>query len=76
METYFKRVKNKRTGKEELLNLCRTCEKEQEYKKHCDGDKLICLICGESKDQSEFDYHQDYKIRNHKDGRCHLCKLE
>lgn len=73
---YFKRKYNSELGKEVLSDVCRECDKELEYKKHWDGDKLICLICGKSKDPSEFDHSDNYVIRGHKDGRCHQCKLE
>ena len=70
----FKRSKNKETGKEEYHIICRDCETQIEYNKHWDGDKLRCLVCGRSLDPSEFDSHQEYAIRGHRDGRCKECK--
>lgn len=70
----FKRSKNKETGKEEYHIICRDCETQIEYGKHWDGDKLRCLVCGRSLDPSEFDSHQEYTIRGHRDGRCKECK--
>ena len=70
----FKRFKNKETGKEEYHTICKECEKELEYNKHWDGNKLKCLVCGKSLDPSEFDSHAAYAIRGHKDGRCKECK--
>lgn len=70
----FKRSKNKETGKEEYHIICRDCETQIEYNKHWDGDKLRCLVCGRSLDPSEFDSHQEYIIRGHRDGRCKECK--
>lgn len=71
---FFKRRLNKESGKEDYIDICRDCEKELEYEKHWDGDKLRCLICGRSLDPSEFDTHSEYAIRGHKDGRCKECK--
>ena len=70
----FKRSKNKETGKEEYHIICRDCETQIEHDKHWDGDKLRCLVCGRSLDPSEFDSHQEYAIRGHRDGRCKECK--
>ena len=70
----FKRSRNKETGKEEYHIICRDCETQIEYGKHWDGDKLRCLVCGRSLDPSEFDSHQEYAIRGHRDGRCKECK--
>lgn len=73
---FFKRRLNKETGKEDYVDICRDCEKELEYKKHWDGDKLKCLICGESFDPSYFDSSEHYAIRGYKDTRCKKCKRE
>lgn len=70
----FKRSKNRETNKEEYHTICRECEDKLEYDKHWDGDKLKCLICGRSLDISEFDIHESYEIRGHRDGRCKECK--
>ena len=70
----FKRSRNKETGKEEYHIICRDCETPIEYGKHWDGDKLRCLVCGRSLDPSEFDSHQEYERRGHRDGRCKECK--
>lgn len=70
----FRRTVNKETGKEEYHLICKNCEDEKEYNKHWDGDKLKCLICGESKFPDEFDKHSYYAIRGHRDGRCKECK--
>ena len=70
----FKRSVNKETGKEEYHEICRECEAQIEHDKHWDGDKLRCLVCGRSLDPSEFDTHEAYAIRGHRDGRCKECK--
>ena len=70
----FKRSRNKETGKEEYHIICRDCETQIEHDKHWDGDKLRCLVCGRSLDPSEFDSHQEYTIRGHRDWRCKECK--
>ena len=70
----FKRSINKETGKEDYHSICKECEQELEYKKHWDGDKLICLVCGKSLDPSCFDKHSQYAIRGYRDGRCKECK--
>lgn len=70
----FKRSKNRETNKEEYHTICRECEDKLEHDKHWDGDKLKCLVCGRSLDISEFDTHEAYEIRGHRDGRCKECK--
>lgn len=70
----FKRSRNKETGKEEYHSICRECESKLEHDKHWDGDKLRCLSCGRSLDPEQFDFHQEYAVRGHRDGRCKECK--
>ena len=66
----FKRIKDKSTGKEKYNSICRECEQQQkeEHNKEWKDGKLLCHICGEYKDSSEF--------QNNKDKRCRKCKLE
>ena len=71
---YFKRRLNKSTGKEELLDICRSCEKQSIVKDNWKDGKLKCHICGEWLDPEKFDSHPEYKYRNHKDKRCKKCK--
>lgn len=75
----FKRSINKITGKDEYHTICRNCEekqKQEELSKEWKGGKLLCHICGEYKDPSEFQKHTYYKYRNHKEKRCRKCKIE
>lgn len=73
---YFKRRRNKETGKEELLNVCRECEKQSIIVDNWKDGKLKCFTCGEWLDPEEFDSHQEYSYRNHKDKRCKKCKRQ
>lgn len=71
----FKRIIDKDTGKETYNSICRNCEKQQkdkEYANEWKDGKLLCHICGEYKDQSEFSEHP-YYVYN-KDKRCKHCK--
>lgn len=73
----FKRIIDKDTGKETYNSICRNCEKQQkdkEYANEWKDGKLLCHICGEYKDQSEFSEHPYYVYRNNKDKRCKHCK--
>ena len=73
----FKRIKNKTTGKEQYCEICRECEqnlKNEEHNKEWKSGKLLCHICGEYKDPSEFQNHHYYAYRNNKDKRCGKCK--
>lgn len=75
----FKRVKDKSIGKEKYNSICRKCEqqqKEEEQSKEWKDGKLLCHICGEYKDPSEFQNHVYYAYRNNKDKRCRKCKQE
>lgn len=74
----FKRIKDKSTGKEKYNSICRECEQQQkeEHSKEWKDGKLLCHICGEYKDSSEFQNHTYYAYRNNKDKRCRKCKLE
>ena len=74
----FKRIKDKSTGKEKYNSICRECEQQQkeEHSKEWQDGKLLCHICGEYKDSSEFQNHTYYTYRNNKDKRCRKCKLE
>ena len=75
----FKRIKDKSTGKEKYNSICRKCEqqqKEEEQSKEWKDGKLLCHICGEYKDPSEFQNHAYYAYRNNKDKRCRNCKQE
>lgn len=73
----FKRIKDKETGKEVYNTICRHCEQQQKndlLSKEWKDGKLLCHICGEYKDQSEFQQHKYYAYRNHKEKRCRACK--
>lgn len=72
---YFKRRRNKETGKEELLNICRSCEKQSIIADNWKDGKLKCHKCGKWLDPEEFGSHQEYKYRNNKDKRCKKCKV-
>lgn len=74
----FKRIKDKSTGKEKYNSICRECEQQQkeEHSKEWKDGKLLCHICGEYKDSSEFQNHKYYAYRNNKDKRCRKCKQE
>lgn len=75
----FKRIKDKSTGKEKYNSICKKCEQQQkgeERSKEWKDGKLLCHICGEYKDPSEFQNHTYYAYRNNKDKRCHKCKQE
>ena len=72
---YFKRKLNKQTGKEELLDICRLCEKQSVITDNWKDGKLKCYMCGEWLDPEEFDSHSEYKYRNNKDKRCKKCKV-
>lgn len=74
---YFKRIKDKHTGKETYNTICRQCEqvqKQQEHDNEWKDGKLLCHICGEYKDPSEFQNHTYYSYRDNKDKRCRKCK--
>ena len=74
---YFKRVKDKESGKEILLNVCRECEKQIELESEWKDGKLLCHKCGQYLDPSEFHIAGDnkYTIRGGKDKRCKKCKV-
>lgn len=72
----FKRIKDKSTGKENYNSICRECEQQQKEEKEWKDGKLLCHICGEYKDLSEFHNHTYYAYRNNKDKRCCKCKWE
>lgn len=48
--TFFKRRKNKETGKEELIDVCRECEEKISFENNWKDGKLKCFICGQYKD--------------------------
>lgn len=74
--TYFKRVKNKETGKEELKDICRECEDKLALEENWKDGKLKCFICEEYLDEDCFGYSCHYEYRNHKDKRCNKCKTK
>lgn len=71
---FFKRHRNKETGKEQFSTLCKECEDKLKYKENWRGGKLKCFICGKWLDPENFDTHSQYEYRNHKDKRCKQCK--
>ena len=73
---YFKRSKNKETGKEEYSKICRDCEPIILIEENWKDGKLKCSICGEWLNPEEFDSSQHYKYRNYKDKRCKKCKRQ
>lgn len=73
-KTYFKRVLNKETNKEELSSICRECEDKAILEENWKDGKLKCFICGEYLDENCFGNSEHYKYRNHKDKRCTKCK--
>lgn len=74
--TNFKRIRNKETGKEHYSHICRDCEKQQLIDENWKDGKLLCHICGQYKDPSEFSIHPHYEYRQHRDKRCTKCKGE
>lgn len=74
--TFFKRRKNKETGKEELIDVCRECEEKISFENNWKDGKLKCFICGQYKDPQEFNQSQSYEIRGHKECRCRSCKTQ
>ena len=72
--TFFKRRKNKETGKEQLTDICRECEQKLIFQNNWKEGKLKCHKCGQYKDPKEFDQSQSYEIRGYKDYRCKECK--
>lgn len=73
-KTYFKRVLNKETNKEELSSICRECENKVTLEENWKDGKLKCFICGEYLDENCFQSSGHYEYRNHKDKRCTKCK--
>lgn len=77
---YFKRIKDKESGKEVLSDICRECEKQIELETEWRDGKLLCHICGRYLDPSEF--HSTgvngakYYARGGKDKRCRECKTK
>lgn len=57
---------------------CRDCEDRIELNTEWKDGKLLCHICGEYKEPSEFTYAgaNKYTLRQNKECRCNSCKLE
>lgn len=75
--TNFKKYSRKTDG----LNFhttCRECEDRIKLNTEWKDGKLLCHICGEYKDPSEFTYAgaNKYTLRQNKDCRCNSCKSE
>ena len=75
--TNFKKYSRKTNG----LNFhttCRECEDRIKLNTEWKDGKLLCHICGEYKDPSEFTYAgaNKYTLRQNKDCRCNSCKSE
>lgn len=72
----FKRYSVKTNG-HNFHTTCRECEKKIEENTEWKDNKLLCHICGEYLDPSEFDSSKSVnKIRDGKDRRCKKCKRE
>lgn len=75
--TNFKKYSRKTNG----LNFhttCRECEEHIKLNTEWKDGKLLCHICGEYKDPSEFTYAgaNKYTLRQNKECRCNSCKSE
>ena len=57
---------------------CRDCEDRIKLNTEWKDGKLLCHICGEYKEPSEFTYAgaNKYTLRQNKECRCNSCKLE
>lgn len=57
---------------------CRDCEDRIKLNTEWKDGKLLCHICGEYKEPSEFTYAgaDKYTLRQNKECRCNSCKLE
>ena len=57
---------------------CRDCEARIKLNTEWKDGKLLCHICGEYKEPSEFTYAgaDKYTLRQNKECRCNSCKLE
>jgi hypothetical protein len=60
------------------LSHCRDCEDRIKLNTEWKDGKLLCHICGEYKEPSEFTYAgaNKYTLRQNKECRCNSCKLE
>lgn len=58
--------------------ICRDCEDRIKLNTEWKDGKLLCHICGEYKEPSEFTYAgaNKYTLRQNKECRCNSCKLE
>lgn len=70
---YFKRVVS--CGKDVLTSTCKSCYCKQKREKEWKNGKLLCHICGQYFDPSEFAFRCN-KFRDNKDGRCRKCRTE
>lgn len=61
-------------GKDKLTSLCKDCYVQSKIDEEWKDGKLLCHLCGEYFDPSEFGYHAN-KFRNNKDSRCRKCRL-
>lgn len=70
--TNFKKYSRKTDG----LNFHTTCRDRIKLNTEWKDGKLLCHICGEYKDPSEFTYAgaNKYTLRQNKDCRCNSCK--
>ena len=69
---FFKRDTSKEHNS--YHSICKNCEEKKILNENWKDGKLKCWICGEWLDPEEFDSHQSFSYRNHKDKRCKKCK--
>jgi hypothetical protein len=68
----FYKCKNCVGGFSLICNNCRSLIRNKE-KHYCDG-KLLCLSCGETKDEEFFSVDPKKSYRNNRSTRCKICK--
>lgn len=61
-------------GKDELTSLCKDCYMQSKIDAEWKDGKLLCHLCGEYLDPSEFAKRRN-KYRDNKESRCHRCRL-
>ena len=55
---------------------CKACEEKKLIDENWKDGKLKCHICGEWLDPNQFQKHQFYSYRDHRDTRCSCCKAK
>lgn len=73
----FRKYSRKTNGLN-FYTTCRDCEDRIKLNTEWKDGKLLCHICGEYKEPSEFTYAgaDKYTLRQNKECRCNSCKLE